>query len=112
MTSDPPAATDNRVAPRRKALFGGRIFAEGLGAWDCLIRDISASGARVRVDDRTPLVAGTSVDLKVNKFEDLRRAEIMWIRGQEMGLRFLVPLTRVPKAMERFFTLVRSQDGS
>jgi two-component system cell cycle response regulator len=113
MTEDspPPSSQENRAAPRRRALLGGRVFAEGGGAWDCLIRDLSEGGAKIRIDDPTDLAAGGYVDLKVNKAEDLRRAQVMWIRGTEIGLRFLSPMDRAPKGMERFFTLVKSSEG-
>lgn len=107
MSTDPPSQ-DNRQAPRRKSLFGGRLFIDGGGAWDCLIRDLSEGGAKIRVDDPTPLAAGMRVDLKVNKFEDLRRAEVMWVRGTEIGLRFLARMDRGSKSMERFFGLAAS----
>lgn len=108
MSTDPPAPNDHRQTPRRKSLFGGRIFLDGGGAWDCLIRDLSEGGAKVRVDDPTPLEKGMRIDLKVNKFEDLRRAEVMWVRGTEIGLRFLAPMDGNSKSMERFFGLARS----
>ena len=110
MTDDtlPPSPKESRLAVRRRALLGGKVFAEGGGAWECLIRDLSEGGARVRIDDPTDLKEGGYVDLKVNKAEDMRRAQVMWVRGTEIGLRFLSPMDRAPKSLERFFTLTKS----
>lgn len=111
MADDLPPTRENRTTPRRRALLGGRIYAEGGGAWDCLIRDLSEGGAKIRIDDPADLQPGGYLDLKVNKAEDMRRAQIMWIRGTEVGLRFLTPMDRIPKGMERFFNLVKSTEG-
>ena len=100
--------SDKRLAPRRKALLGGRIFTDEGRAWDCRIRDISESGAKVRCEGGPE--KGLMVDLKVTKFEDIRRAEVMWVRDGEIGLRFINKMETVPKSMQRFFTLVNESD--
>ncbi len=103
--SDEDEGISRRISERRRTILGGRIYNDDGDAWDCTIKDLSEAGAKVRTD--AALENGTCVDLKVNKFEDLRRAEVIWVRGSEAGLRFLVKIDRVPESMRRLFSLVQ-----
>ena len=97
-------AEENRQNGRRKALFGGVLFNDDGEQWDCSIVDFSETGAKVR--SQANLVTGSSVNIKINKFNDLRRAEVMWSRDGTVGLRFVVRVDPLQKEMVEFFKLV------
>ncbi len=98
---------ESRRSGRRRTLFGGVIYGEGGEAWDCSISDISEEGAKVKSD--ADLDRGTFVDLKINKFNDLRRTKVMWIRGGHVGLQFLVKIDKAKDGMSDFFKLMESR---
>jgi hypothetical protein len=52
------------------------------------------------------LKAGSFVDLRINKYKDLRRAEVMWVKDGTIGLRFLVELKKSSQEMSRFFEII------
>ena len=98
-----PETDDLRAKGRRKTLFGGVIYDENKDKWDCKISDISESGAMVK--SAAPLKAGSFVDLRINKYKDLRRVEVMWAKDGVIGLRFLVELKKSSQEMSRFFEI-------
>jgi len=77
----PKHASDQRVAPRLKALIAARIaFNNGQSTLDCLIRNLSDTGAKLIVS-----AAGTlpeCFDLIVAPKSLTRRARIAWRRGK------------------------------
>ncbi len=97
-------AEENRQTGRRKTLFGGVLFNDDGDQWDCSIVDISETGAKVR--SPADLETGSFVNMKINKFNDLRRSEVMWSRDGSLGLRFVVRIDKKQKAMAEFFKLV------
>lgn len=94
-----------RADTRRKTILGGRLYDDRGNVWDCIVKDLSESGAKVVIE--TDLGLGEFVDFKVNKFEDIRRAEVRWIEGNLMGIRFLAKMEKVPSSMRRLFTLMK-----
>ena len=97
-------ADEHRQTGRRKTLFGGVLFNDDGDQWDCSIVDISETGAKVR--SQADLEAGSSVNMKITKFNDLRRVEVMWSRDGSLGLRFVVKIDKHQKEMAEFFKLV------
>ena len=95
---------ENRQSRRRKTLFGGVLFNDDGEQWDCSIVDFSETGAKVR--SQAELEAGSFVNMKIAKFNDLRRAEVMWSREGNLGLRFVVKIDRNQKEVAEFFKLV------
>ena len=81
---------DKRDSLRRRTIFGGVIFDDGGKSWECSVADISESGVRVRL--QTDLEIGSFVELKINKFDGLRRCQVMWKRENWIGLRFEVKI--------------------
>lgn len=83
----PKPASDQRVAPRLKALIAARIaFNNGQSTLDCLIRNLSDTGAKLTVS-----AAGTlpeCFDLIIAQKSVTRRARIAWRRGEDIGVRF------------------------
>lgn len=96
MTSDslPPVVKDRRTSPRQRVLQTGiLVSANGQYTWDCSIRDISTTGARVAV---------AAVNLTEITYLIHVRAEIAFevkvarASSREVGLTFLkrLPLDR------------------
>jgi hypothetical protein len=95
---------------RRKTLFGGKVFDDQGLSGECLISDFSASGAKVRT--QAAFAKGAFVYLKITKFNDLRRAEVMWVKPGEIGLRFLNVIAKAPASMEKVLKPIGGSPGS
>ena len=63
----------------------------------CIVRNISAGGATVQVD--SPIVVSSVATVlecsRIGKF----RAKVVWIRGDQVGLRFLEKPQHVARAL-------------
>jgi hypothetical protein len=79
---------NRRIASRARALLAGKIIiGRGLISPDCVIRDLSSSGARVRISAETDLPP--KVSLLVIKEGLLFEANVAWRRGDQTGLAFV-----------------------
>lgn len=85
--TDATNCTDGRSATRRRTLTGGKIVSgNGAYTYDCTIREISLSGARIGI-------AGATVIPKAFFLIDQKRgtafeAELIWRNGTQAGVRF------------------------
>ena len=95
---------DLRKFSRRRTLFGGVLFDADDNKWECSISDISTTGAKVKTEAN--LEIGSFTELRINKFNDLRRAEVMWVRDGVIGLRFLVNIDKDQQGMAEFFKIL------
>ena len=85
--SAPQPASDQRIAPRLKALLAAKIsFNNGQSTLDCLIRNLSDTGAKLIVS--AAIALPDSFDLLIPQKSVTRRVRIVWRRGEEMGVRF------------------------
>jgi hypothetical protein len=78
---------ERRKVARQKSFLRGCIyFNNRRSAVDCLVRDISSTGARLIFSDavQTPDV----VELYIPQKEQTLRAQVQWRHGQEMGVAF------------------------
>ena len=77
----------NRLARRFRALKGARAIVTNSGAGiDCVIRDLSESGARIRFPIPVPMDAAFELYLKAeNKLVPIK---IAWQRGTDVGVEF------------------------
>lgn len=76
-----------RAQARTRTLLRGRIeYNEGRASLDCLIRDISASGARLEVSDLVSLPL--SFRLYVPKHDRRYHATMRWRRDGQVGIEF------------------------
>jgi len=87
-TPEPPPMAERRPKPRKRVLLGGRIvYQNGDRYFDCSIRDVSESGARIL------LKPGEPIPSKVYLIETQKRivheARVAWNNGREAGLQFL-----------------------
>ena len=85
-----PAPTldpNQRVAPRMRTLIAAKIsFNNGQSTLDCLIRNLSDTGAKLIVS--AAIALADSFDLLIPQKSVTRRVRIVWRRGEEMGVRF------------------------
>ena len=90
-----------RREPRRRSLLGGKLFDDEGRSRECIVQDMSTTGARVKTEE--PFEDRSFLYLKINRFQELLRAEIVW-RGQvQLGLRFVNRIVKPSKAMAEFF---------
>lgn len=99
---------ENRKVGRRRTLFGGVIYGGDGRSWECKVADISEEGVKAKISDDVELEIGAQVDLKINKFDDLRSCEVMWLRDAQVGLRFLVSIDPQAENMTELFKFVRT----
>jgi hypothetical protein len=79
--------SERRVAPRQKSFLRGCLyFNNRRSAVDCLVRDISDTGARLIFSSAVaiPDVA----DLYISQKEQTLRAYVQWRHGDEVGVAF------------------------
>lgn len=89
MTSGPQSGADKRGQPRRRTLLRGRIFYGPAHAmsFDCVIRDISGSGAKLRASATQAMPERfTLLNIPEGVAFETRLA---WRRGEDVGVRFV-----------------------
>jgi c-di-GMP-binding flagellar brake protein YcgR len=85
---DPPPLAERRPKPRKRVIFGGRIvYQNGERHFDCTIRDISETGAKIALKPGVPIPS--SVYLIDIRSRIVHEAKVMWNNGREAGLQFL-----------------------
>lgn len=83
-----PAEGGRRHRARQRCLYACRIvYGPHLHTLDGVVRDLSDSGARIRV--ASPLVLPTTFKIILAREGRCHDAEVAWRRGSDMGLRFL-----------------------
>jgi hypothetical protein len=93
-----------RRRPRRRTILGGKIFDDEGKMADCTIVDLSRAGAKVRTQHSYR--SDQQVNLKIDRFNELIRSEIIWSREGEAGVRFVSELVVVPKSMQKIFGIM------
>ena len=79
--------SERRRATRQKSFLRGCIyFNNRRSALDCLVRDISATGARLIFSDTVSVP--DMVDLHIPQKEQMLRAHVQWRHGDEIGVAF------------------------
>lgn len=85
--SKPPEA---RVAPRRRALKAGVIAFQGhFISYPCTLREISETGARLRVDDVRMIPDEFDLLIELDAVE--YSCATVWRRQNDIGVRFTAP---------------------
>ncbi len=81
--------SDRRQQRRQRVLKRAQILLKGIGSTlDCVVRDISPSGALLRVSDY--FSAPGEFDLLFLDTHTVRRVEVRWQIGNDIGVRFVV----------------------
>lgn len=78
---------DHRQSVRMRTFLKGRIvFNNGSSSMDCLIRDLSATGARLEVSETTSLPE--VFDLYIQNKDQTFRSTLRWRRSEGVGVTF------------------------
>jgi hypothetical protein len=92
---------EHRAAPRRATKEAGQAIISGRAAVDCVIRDISSTGARISF--RQPTFLPRTFNLRLKEEGD-QKVTVMWQGGLLAGVRFQNPLrTRQPPKKRSLF---------
>jgi hypothetical protein len=77
---------EKRVAPRHRVLKHGTLaFADG-GGIDCMVRNISSSGARL--DIANPIGVPQTFTLVIEADQFMRRCHAVWSSDKRVGVTF------------------------
>ena len=83
----PRAGATRRVSPRRRMLKPGKVLVRGASPVDCLITDLSDTGAKLQfrfvVD-----VAPERIELVIGGENIPRACDVKWTAGMHMGVAF------------------------
>ena len=84
---------DRRAAPRVKTFLRGCIsYDKNATAADCLVRDMSETGARLEVSEN--VVIPYLIDLYIPKKNETLRANVLWRYGDLIGVAFTPPASK------------------
>src|SRR5918997_3066146 len=79
--------SDKRSTPRLRSFLKGRVlFNGGQNSLDCLIRDISSSGARLELSASVTLP--DRFDLYLPHRDETCKVQIQWRRDNQLGIAF------------------------
>ena len=82
--------SESRSGQRRRMLKQGQIVTNlGHSTVDCLVRDISVGGARLKVENG--LAVPGQFDLLLVTENSRAPAQVVWRKGTEVGVRFARP---------------------
>ena len=88
---------DKRIAPRYRVLGHAQIISR-TGATNCVVRDLSESGARLGVSERVKLPAEFDLWFVQRKLK--LRVRVKWRNGDYVGVAFFEP-QKAPKARSK-----------
>jgi hypothetical protein len=93
---------ERRLAPRLRTLLTGiLVFDENGTTMDCLVRNLSAYGAKVVLNDAFRLPG--EFNLRVPHHDQTYRAKVIWRRGDDAGLALADP-KNIPHPEHRHMT--------
>lgn len=78
---------ERRQSLRRRTLLSGRTEFLDRSTFECVIRNLSETGAKIHCDHQ--IVLPDVFDLVIAKMSERRRARAIWRRREEIGLKFL-----------------------
>jgi len=77
---------NNRSSERVHTLLSGALYDDEGSAWECSISDISEGGARIKLESEVE--PEMVLDLRIDKFNDVRQSKVMWKQESYAGLQF------------------------
>jgi PilZ domain len=79
--------SERRAIPRKRSFLQGRIFFNNRrSSVDCLIRDISDTGAKLSFSEA--VTVPEVMELYIPTKEEMRRVRAQWRSGNDMGIAF------------------------
>lgn len=95
MAEQTPLASDDRVARRRRVLKDGKILLNnGLSTFDCTIRDLSPTGAKLILDDPASVPDTFRLAFPLNR--TMRDVKVAWRKPGLMGVHFTSEPRKAP----------------
>jgi PilZ domain len=79
-------SSERRTSPRHRVFKGGRLAFPGGGAVDCVVRNISSSGARIDVANPRGLPEVFTLVIAADQFK--RRCHSVWCHDKQIGVAF------------------------
>jgi PilZ domain len=92
---------EQRRHVRKRVLWAGKIATKD-GSFDCVVLNVSRSGAKLRFT--APIGPQRTVDLSLGSFGTLN-AEVVWQRADKMGIRFTADPDQVANIIGEALTL-------
>jgi hypothetical protein len=87
LTSSSPNNDRRKVQPRGRVFLGGKVvYEKGDLSYDCVIRDLTETGARIKLESDAPLPK--QIHLIDYKKGIVHTAEIAWSTPPEHGVKF------------------------
>lgn len=87
--------SESRIGRRQRTLKDGKIITmNDRSVIDCVIRDLSDTGAKIRCGDQ--IAVPKEFQLFVPQTRLFREARCVWRRGNEIGIRFISPIMPAP----------------
>jgi hypothetical protein len=84
------APAERRTSPRMKVFKKGKlILPNNISVFDCTIRDISETGARLTCEQTGMLP--NELQLMFHAIREVRYVRVVWRRSGELGVQFLTP---------------------
>lgn len=78
---------ERRQSIRGRTYLGGKVvFNHRYSSMDCLIRNLSADGARLNIS--ASVTIPEELDLEFGQSRDTRRIRVVWRKGDELGVVF------------------------
>lgn len=77
---------DRRIAPRRRTIKGGKIIINGTSVYDCMVRNLSDTGARLKLESTIGIP--TEFEFKIVNEDIHVVALVKWRNDREMGVSF------------------------
>jgi hypothetical protein len=85
---------EHRIAGRHRVLKQGKILIHNLSVVDCIVRDMSETGARLACADPKAIPAEFRLVTPVDNM--MREARVKWRRGEVLGIAFVGEPRRAP----------------
>jgi hypothetical protein len=87
---------ERRASPRMRVFKKGKlIHTNNITVFDCMIRDISDTGARLSCGETATMPR--EMQLVLHSQREVRMVRVVWRKPRELGVQFLEP----PKPLER-----------
>ena len=78
---------EKRTEHRRRGLLRGSVvYGGGRSSMDCVVRDLTTAGARLRFSD--PVVVPPIFELRLIERGERHPAHKVWVRDLDMGVEF------------------------
>ena len=77
---------EKRLSPRHRVLKRGTLAFSGGGGIDCMVRNVSAQGARLDVESPAGLPRSFTLVIETDRF--MRRCRPVWFNDRKLGVVF------------------------